>query len=68
MKIFVDAIVASFEMLGMFFCAFVVIFLLAIILYPLENKLSEMVWKHSDVKIPKNVHNSSFREFSHKHR
>lgn len=68
MKIFIDAIMVSFEMMGIFLGGFVAIFLLALLLNPIENKLSKLVWKHSDVEVQKAVRKSSFNEFSHKHR
>lgn len=68
MRLVFDAFVATFEMLGIFFSAFVVVFLLALFLSPIENVLSKWVWKHSHAEIQKNVPKSNFKQFSQKHR
>ncbi len=68
MRLVLDAIVTSFEMMGIFFFAFFVIFLVALFLYPIETRLSEMVWKHSGHEVRKSVLKPTYKQFSQKHR
>ncbi len=68
MRLVIDAIVVSVEMLGLYFLAFLFVFLLAMFLNPIENRLSAMVWKHSSQEMQKNISKPTFKQFSQKHR
>jgi predicted membrane protein len=68
MMLIVDSIVVTFEMIGIFFSAFFIVFLLTLFLSPIENRLSKIVWEHSSHEKQMVVAKSSFKEFSQKHR
>lgn len=62
----VNAIVVTSQMMAIFFCAFFVVYLVAVLLLPLEKGLSKFVWDHSaSVKHPHEK--GSFRAFSQRH-
>ncbi len=62
-----NAIVVTSQMMAIFFCAFFVVYLVAVALLPLEKGLSKFVWDHSTTsKHPQGK--NSFREFSQRHR
>jgi hypothetical protein len=61
-----NAILVTFQMMVIFFSAFFVVYLLALLLLPVERGLSKYVWEHSDAMKPAKAR-GSFREFSQKH-
>jgi hypothetical protein len=61
-----NAILVTFQMMVIFFSAFFVVYLLALLLLPVERGLSKYVWEHSDAMKPAKTR-GSFREFSQKH-
>jgi hypothetical protein len=63
----ITAISVTSEMMVIFFCAFFVVYLLALALLPLERGLSKYVWDHTSAMKPVGT-KSSFKEFSQKHR
>jgi hypothetical protein len=66
MTLIVNAILVTFQMMGIFFCAFFVVYLLALLLLPVERGLSKYVWDHTDsIKLARA--RSSFKTFSQKH-
>jgi hypothetical protein len=68
MKVIFDALIVSAGMMVIFFCAFLAVFLLALLLVPIENKLSSLMWKHSNHEEQKVVTKQTFRQFSQRHR
>jgi hypothetical protein len=62
-----NAIVVSSQMMGIFFCAFFVVYLLALALLPLERGLSKFVWDHRNNPLKPAAVRGSFREFSQRH-
>lgn len=61
-----NAVIVTFEMMAIFFCAFVVVYLVALVLAPVERELSKYVWAHADAMKPAIVKHS-FKEFSKKY-
>lgn len=62
----INAVIVTTQMMGIFFCAFLVVYLVALSLLPLERGLSKYIWDHADML--KHVKaKSSFREFSRRH-
>jgi hypothetical protein len=62
----INAIVVTSQMMAIFFCAFFVVYLVALMLLPLERGLSKYIWDHTGtLKHIKTKH--SFREFSQRH-
>ena len=68
MSLVFNAVVATVEMMGIFFCVFFVVYLVALFLSPIEEKLSRMVWEHSGHGVKGATPKPTFREFSQKHR
>jgi hypothetical protein len=68
MRLFLDAILVSAAMMAIYFCIFFLVFLLAEILTPVENKLSEFIWKHFDHDEQNVVTKQTFKQFSQRHR
>lgn len=68
MRIIFDAIVVSMEVMVMFFLAFLFVYLLALFLSPIENRLSILVWNHTAHSEQKVVPKSTFKQFSQRHR
>jgi len=62
----INAIIVTFQMLGIFICAFFVVYLIARVLLPVERGLSKYVWDHTDTMKPART-KSSFKEFSQRH-
>lgn len=62
----ITAISATSQMMLIFFCAFFVVYLLALMLLPLERGLSKYVWDHTGVLKSERT-KGSFREFSQRH-
>lgn len=67
MSVLLTAIAASVQMMIIFFCAFLVIYLLAVLLLPLEKSLSNYIWAHSGHKASRPA-KGSFSDFSKRHR
>lgn len=67
MPVILEAIVVSFGMLLIFTMAFFLIFLLAMVMFPIEKSLSKMIWDSAAPKRPLPQPKSSFRDFSKKH-
>lgn len=68
MPIILEAIIISVVMLLIFALAFVAIYLLAIMMLPVENGLSKMIWDAAKQKKPAMPpRKGSFRDFSSKH-
>lgn len=66
MPLFVEVILIIVTMMGSFFLAFALLFVLALFLFPIERGLSKMVWGNQQtpkVAEPK----GSFKDFSKKH-
>jgi hypothetical protein len=62
-----NAIAVTSQMMAIFFSAFFVVYLVAVLLLPLERGLSRFVWNHSASAKHLPTH-GSFREFSQRHR
>lgn len=68
MPLILEAIVMSMGMLILFFICFLLLFLLAITMAPIEKELSKFVWAQTAPPPPKIPASSgSFRDFSKKH-
>ena len=68
MPVILEAILVSVGMLFIFALAFLSIYLLAIIMMPIERGLSKMIWDATTHKKPASASiNGSFRDFSRKH-
>lgn len=68
MSLIVEAILMSMGMIVIFFLAFVVLFILALTLAPIERGLSNYIWTHTTPPPPKvPTPTGSFRDFSKKH-
>lgn len=68
MPLFMNAIIVSFGMILLFFLFFLVIFLIAITLSPIEKSLSKMVWDLTAPPPPPKIPvPGSFKDFSKKH-
>jgi hypothetical protein len=61
-----NAILVTFQMMVIFFTAFYVVYLMALLLLPMERGLSKYVWDHTDAMKPAKTR-GSFKEFSQKH-
>ena len=66
MRLFIEAIAVTFEMLGIFFSAFLVVYLVALFLSPIENRLTAMVWRHTNHEEQEPFTKPSFKQFSHR--
>ena len=62
----VQAIVITFTMLGAFFMIFFLIFLVALLLFPIERELSNLIWSSQPKHIPV-TQKKTFKDFSKKH-
>lgn len=68
MPLILEAIFMSFGMLLIFFLAFVVLFLLALTLAPIERGLSQYIWSHTNPPSPKTpAPTGTFKDFSRRH-
>lgn len=68
MPVFVEAIMVVLIMLACFFGVFLLLFLLALALFPVEKSLSKMVWDMTAPPRPKQAPQGGFKGFSEKHR
>jgi Na+-transporting methylmalonyl-CoA/oxaloacetate decarboxylase gamma subunit len=67
MPLIIEAILMSMGMIVIFFLAFLVLFILALALAPIERELSKYIWTHTappPLKVP--TPTGSFRDFSKK--
>jgi hypothetical protein len=68
MPVILEAVLVSAGMLFIFAMAFLSIYLLAIIMSPIERGLSKMIWDATTPKRPTAIPpKGSFRDFSSKH-
>ena len=68
MPVFVEAILISLAMLAIFFLAFLMIFLIALFLSPIERELSKVIWAATTPPpLKPSPKPNSFRDFSKKH-
>jgi hypothetical protein len=68
MPVVLEAILVSFGMIFIFALAFMALYLLAIIMYPIEQSLSKIIWDATAPKRPlPPPPKGSFRDFSRKH-
>jgi hypothetical protein len=68
MSLIFEAILMSMGMIVLFFLAFLVLYILALTLAPIERGLSNYIWMHTTPPPPKvPVPTGSFRDFSKKH-
>jgi hypothetical protein len=62
----INAFLATSQIMALFFGAFYVVYLVALLLLPVERGLSKYVWEHA--RPPKHASaRSSFKEFSQRH-
>ena len=64
MAVFSSFIYATGTMLGLFILAFVGVYLLALLLSPIERKISNHIWSHPMHEPAIGTHRGSFKEFS----
>ena len=68
MPVFFEAVLISFGMLAIFFLAFLLVFLLALFLSPVERELSRIVWEATaQSPAPARKQRGSYKDFSKKH-
>lgn len=67
MPLIVEAIFIALTMLVAFFLAFLMMFLLALFLSPIERGLSKFIWDHTSPSPPTPQKGPSYRDFSKKH-
>jgi hypothetical protein len=65
MTLIAEAIFISLSMIVVFFLAFLMMFVLALFLSPIERGLSRFIWSHSAQNSPQQK--GSYRDFSKKH-
>jgi len=63
---YIEFFVVTFTMLGAFFLVFLLMFLLALFLAPIERELSKLVWANQTQPVIKPA-KGSFKDFSKKH-
>ena len=69
MPLFVEAIMVVAIMLACFFGVFLLLYLFALALFPVEKSLSKIVWDMTAPPRPKQVpQGGGFKGFSEKHR
>lgn len=68
MPLFVEVIMVVAIMLASVFGVFLLIFLFALALFPVEKSLSKMVWDMTAPPRPKQTPQPGFKGFSEKHR
>lgn len=64
MAVFFSFIYATGTMLGFFILAFVGVYLLAVLLSPIERKISSYIWSHPMHEPAIGTHKGSFKKFS----
>ncbi|GFE60467.1 hypothetical protein AOG2_10550 [Geobacter sp. AOG2] len=64
MTVFFSFIYATGVMLGLFILAFVGVYLLALLLFPIERKVSSYIWSHPMHATTIGTHKGSFKKFS----
>jgi len=62
-----EFITITFVMLGAFFLVFFLMFLLALLLFPIERGLSNLIWSNQPTHAPVPA-KGSFKDFSKKHK
>lgn len=68
MSLVLEAMLMSMGMIVLFFLAFLVLYILALTLAPLERGLSNYIWSHGSPPPPKSpAPSGSFRDFSKKY-
>lgn len=67
MSLVMNAIIISLGMILLFFLFFLVLFMIAITLSPIEKSLSKMIWDATTPPPAKIPAKSSFKDFSRKH-
>jgi hypothetical protein len=60
-----EFVVIIFTMMGAFFLMFLLMYLLAVVLFPIERSISKMIW--SNQPPPAVAKRTSFKDFSKKH-
>lgn len=69
MPVFVEVILASGIMIISFFAVFLLVFLVAVMMLPVEKSLSKVIWDMTAPKRSKPVQTGAgFKGFSQKHR
>jgi len=69
MPVFLEAIMVVAIMLASFFGVFLLLFLVALALFPVEKSLSKIVWDMTAPPKPKQIpQTGGFKGFSEKHR
>jgi len=63
---FVEFLVITFTMLGAFFLMFLLMYLIAVVLFPIERSISNMIWSHQPPPPPVSK-KATFKDFSKKH-
>jgi hypothetical protein len=63
---FVEFLVITFTMLGAFFLMFLLMYLIAVVLFPIERSISNMIWSHHSPPSPV-LKKTTFKDFSKKH-
>lgn len=63
---FLECIVITFSMLGFFFLMFLLMYLIAVVLFPIERSISNAIWSHQ-APPPPIPQKGSFKDFSKKH-
>ena len=63
---YIEFFVITFIMLGAFAMVFLLMFLLALVLFPIEKSLSNMIWSSQSANTPLPA-KGSFKDFSKKH-
>ncbi len=64
---FVEFIVITITMLGAFFLVFLLMYLFALVLFPIERGISNAIWSHQAPPPPPIPQKTSFKDFSKKH-
>ena len=67
MPLIIEAVLMSMGMIALFFLAFLLLYLLALTMAPIERQLSKYIWTQTTPapKIP--AASGSFRDFSKRH-
>jgi len=63
----VEVFFIVFTMMGAFFATFLLMYLLAIVLFPIEKGISDYVWKLQEPPPIKPAKTPSFKDFSKKY-